>query len=83
MGNTYSNSPAIRKQEAYVKQRMEQADMKGLSQMRGGFFHSRDPKYNEHQLKGYLRQEYYGRRERDAYVLDSDLAKVGTTMRRR
>ncbi len=71
----------IEAQEEYVNQRMKQADIQRLSRMQGGFFNPKDQKYNKRQLKGYLRQEYYGRRERDAYVLDRDLETSGTAIR--
>lgn len=83
MGNHFSGTRdrEIKAQEEYVSQRMKQADIQRLSQMQGGFFHPKDQKYNERQLKGYLRQEYYGRRERDTYVLDRDLEASGTATR--
>ncbi len=78
MGNSPSTrDKQLRAQEEYVNQRMKQSDMQRLSHMRGGFFRPNDPKYNDYQLKAYLRQEFNGSRKSDSYVLDYDLHKAG------
>jgi hypothetical protein len=75
--NSQTDSEKISAQEEYVNQRMKQLDMQCLSQMRGSMFHKDAPKYSNYQMKAYLRQEYHGRRDHDAYLLDSDLTHVG------
>ncbi|ARB90869.1 hypothetical protein [Legionella longbeachae] len=70
MGNTSSFENSIANQESYVNKRMKDPDMQHLKH---GFFRDGHEKYNNHQIKSYLRQEYNHTRKPNAYVLDNDL----------
>jgi len=73
-----SSDTRIKNQEAYVKRRMQDHDIKNLSSMQGSFLHGpKAKKYNKKQVKGYLRQEYNGTRKSNAYVSDYSLKKAG------
>lgn len=70
MGNSTSFNRRIEQQEEYVRRRMNEPDM---SDLKHRFFKEGYPKYNDHQIKGYLRQEYYRQRKPNSYVLDRDI----------
>ncbi len=73
---------ALRQQEAYVNKRMKDKDIGKLKGMHGNFWHPHSNKYNNYQVKGYLRQEYHGTRKHDSYVLDHDLRSAGVHTKR-
>lgn len=83
MGLCVSTDRAIERQEKYVRARMKEDDMVKISQMRGSLFHGKDArKYNDNQIRGYLRQEYHGTRKHNNYVLDSDIPAMSGSSKR-
>jgi hypothetical protein len=80
MGQTNSKwDNDSRRQNEYINKRKKDKDIIKLSQMRGNLWHPEANKYNDFQIKGYLRQEYHGRRTRDSYVLENDLHSAGVS----
>ena len=77
MGNDYSTSYAIQRQETYVRDQMRtinqsQNYVSGRRYTSGGW----ENKYTRDQIEGKLRQEYHGTTKRDSYVLDSDWKRM-------
>lgn len=77
-----AHNDRIRAQEHYVNKRMKDKDIGKLKNMRDTFFHPGARKYNDNQLRGYLRQEYHGARKLDSYVLNQDLRSAGVSGKR-
>lgn len=69
----------LSKQETYVMKRKQDPDMKYL---RYGFFRDGYSKYSDKQIEGYLRQEFYNRRNQNTYVLDQDVLAAQYSVRR-
>jgi hypothetical protein len=64
----------IEVQEKWVSSEMqgnEVRELKKLTSSEGG------RKYTDRQIKGLLRQQYWGTRKSNSYVLDQDVSKVG------